>query len=177
MSSSEAEGNDGAFCTQESVNVLDLRLPSGIGLKIAKHGTSNNSAIYSRGDAIFLGGTDSRLAAKRSGARTHIQQFSLRTGRLQTTYLLPESGAHSSFSSITQVWGNSQYVMGISGLGLFVFDPFKEEVFSSSINQGNSDEVSEVIGPDDLYSPSFDYLASRVLIISRDRPALWRYLL
>lgn len=70
--------------------------------------------------------------------------------------------------------------MGISRLGLFVFDSVKDDslhIFSSSADYScASPKVREVIGPDDLYSPSFDYSSSRTLIISRDRPALWRYL-
>ena len=68
--------------------------------------------------------------------------------------------------------------MGVCGLGLFVFDAFKDDVLQPlNIGYGDTQNVREVIGPDDLYLPSFDYLGSRVLLISRDRPALWRYLL
>ncbi|XP_077229551.1 transducin/WD40 repeat-like superfamily protein [Tasmannia lanceolata] len=174
VSSSEAEGNDGVFCTQEAISVLDFRLPSGVGHKIPKHGGSSQS-IFSAGDSIFVGSTNARSGPKEH-PRSCVQHFSLRKGKLVSTYLLPESNAHFHHSSITQIWGNSDHVMGICGLGLFVFDTFKDAHMQSlSINHGITREATEIIGPDDLYCPSFDYLASRVLLISRDRPALWRY--
>ncbi|KAL5711937.1 hypothetical protein ACHQM5_014158 [Ranunculus cassubicifolius] len=169
-SSTEVEGHDGVFCTQDTINVLDFRLPSGVGLKISKIGVSVQS-IFSRGDSIFLGCSDRKLAVKEQ-ARSCIQQFSLRRGRLASTYGLPESNAHFNYSAISQVWGNSDFVMGVSGLGLFVFDASTDE----GIPTEKAQEVRDIIGPADLYAPSFDYLASRILIISRDRPAMWRYL-
>ncbi|KAK6161250.1 hypothetical protein DH2020_004631 [Rehmannia glutinosa] len=149
ISSSEVEGNDGVFCTSDSINVLDFRQPSGIALKIPK-----------------------------IGSRSQIQQFSLRTQRLLSTYALPESNAHDHFTALTQVWGNSSLVMGVCGLGLFVFDSLKDNGMPSfSMDFGSTQDAKEIIGPDNMYAPSFDYLASRVLLISRDRPACWRYLL
>lgn len=66
--------------------------------------------------------------------------------------------------------------MGLSCLGLFVFDAFEDDSLQSfGADYGRTQNVKEIIGPDDLYSPTFDYLGSRVLLISRDRPALWRY--
>ncbi|KAL4190374.1 hypothetical protein AMTRI_Chr07g24440 [Amborella trichopoda] len=175
VSSSEAEGNDGVSCTQDSIQVFDFRVPSGIGLKIPKLGV-NGQSIYAREDSIFLGCINSRLPSKSSPC-SRVQQFSLRKGKLVCTYALPVPNAHFQHSSITQVWGSSCLVMGVSGQGLFVFDVFKDEglqdAFTDRANNGN---VREVIGSDDLYNPSFDYAASRVLLISRDRPALWRYL-
>ncbi|KAJ6824605.1 deSI-like protein [Iris pallida] len=173
--SSEVEGNDGVFCTQDSINVFDFRLPSGVGLKISRHGLNAHS-IFSCGDSIFIGTTEARLPL-RSGPCSRVQQFSLRRGKLSATYALPDSSSHAHHSSITQVWGNSNFVMGICGMGLFVFDALKDEpvqIFSS--DRGNIMEVKERVGPDDLYCPTFDYLASRVLVVSRDRPAVWRYL-
>lgn len=97
--------------------------------------------------------------------------------RLISTYTLPESNAHSHHTAITQVWGNSNLVMGVCGLGLFVFDALKDDGVPSFTNDsGSTQKDCEVIGPDDLYAPSFDYMDSRALIISRDRPALWRHL-
>uniref|UniRef100_A0A5B7AJH0 At4g14310 8-bladed propeller domain-containing protein n=1 Tax=Davidia involucrata TaxID=16924 RepID=A0A5B7AJH0_DAVIN len=175
VSSSEAEGNDGVFCTPDSINILDFRHPSGIGLKIPKLGV-NVQSVFSRGDSIFLGCTNSRSAGKKQPC-SQVQHFSLRKQRLVSTYSLPESNAHSHYTAITQVWGNSNLVMGVCGLGLFVFDALKDDGLQSfTIDYGNMQKVREIIGPDDLYSPSFDYLSSRVLLISRDRPALWRYL-
>lgn len=67
--------------------------------------------------------------------------------------------------------------MGVNGMGLFVFDGVKDDESQSSTDCGSNVQcVREVIGPDDLYSPSFDYLSSCVLLVSRDRPALSRYL-
>lgn len=73
--------------------------------------------------------------------------------------------------------------MGVNGMGLFVFDAVKDDESQSCTTtatttdcRSNMQCVREVIGPDDLYSPSFDYLSSCVLLVSRDRPALWRYL-
>ncbi|PIA45469.1 hypothetical protein AQUCO_01700772v1 [Aquilegia coerulea] len=175
VNSSDAEGHDGVFCTQDTVNVLDFRLPSGVGLKISKIGVSVQS-VFSHGDSIFLGCTRGRLVVKEQ-AQSCVQQFSLRKGGLVSTYALPESNAHFHYSAISQVWGNSDIVMGICGLGLFVFDASKDEATPSiAVDNGKSYEARDVIGPADLYSPSFDYLASRVLVISRDRPAMWRYL-
>ncbi|KAL3506164.1 hypothetical protein ACH5RR_031546 [Cinchona calisaya] len=175
VSSSEAEGNDGVFCTSDSINVLDFRQPSGIGLKIPKVGIDVQSA-FSRGDSLFLGCTNLKSVGRKQYF-SQIQQFSLRKQRLYSTYALPESNAHSHFTAITQVWGNSELVFGVTGQGLFVFDALKDDVLQSlNIDSGNTRNVREVIGPDNMYSPSFDYLASRVLLVSRDRPALWRYL-
>ncbi|KAM7462490.1 hypothetical protein LguiA_030611 [Lonicera macranthoides] len=170
VSSSEPEGNDGVFCTSDSINVLDFRNPSGIALKISKHSV-NVQSVFSRGDNIFLGCTSSKSAGKNNSPQ--IQHFSLRKQSLVNAYTPPESNS----SAITQVWGNSNTVMGLSRLGLFVFDAFEDDGLQSfAADYGRMQNVKEIIGPDDLYSPTFDYLGSRVLLISRDRPALWRYL-
>ncbi|XWS39160.1 hypothetical protein CRYUN_Cryun18bG0026400 [Craigia yunnanensis] len=176
VSSSEAEGNDGVFCTPDSINILDFRHPSGIGAKIAKAGVSVQS-VFAQGDSIFLGCTDVRSSGKKQQPCSQVQQFSLRKQRLFSTYSLPESNSYSHYSAITQVWGNSNLVMGVCGLGLFVFDALKDDGLQPfKYDYGSAQNVREIVGPDDLYSPSFDYLASRVLLISRDRPALWRHL-
>ncbi|KAL2463142.1 Transducin/WD40 repeat-like superfamily protein [Forsythia ovata] len=173
VSSSEAQGNDGVFCISDSINVLDFRHPCGVGLKIPKVGVNVQSA-FSRGDSIYIGCTNLRSAGNKSSSQ--IQQFSLRKQMLFSTYELPESNAHYNFSALTQVWGNSNVVMGVCGLGLFVFDSLKEGGAQYFTDYGNMRTVKEIIGPDDMYSPSFDFLASRILLISRDRPAMWRYL-
>ncbi|KAL3329102.1 hypothetical protein AABB24_036284 [Solanum stoloniferum] len=175
-SSSEVEGNDGVFCTSDSINVLDFRHPSGIGLKIPKIG-ANVQSVFARGDSLYLGCTTVKSAVKRQ-VSSQIQQFSLRKQKLCNTYVLPESNAHSHYTALTQVWGNSNVVMGVCGLGLFVFDSNKDDALQSlnALDQNNGQNLREAIGPDDLYSPSFDYLSSRVLLISRDRPAMWRYM-
>lgn len=176
-SSTDVEGNDGAFCTQDSVNVFDFRIPSGVGLKMSRHG-GNALSIFSIGDSILIGSTEGRLPV-RSSPRSNIEYFSLRKGSIVTTYRLPEFNSHYHHSSITQVWGNSSLAMGICGMGLYVFDAFKDEQglrSSSSIYEGNTEAVRETIGPDDLFRPTFDYMESRALVISRDRPAFWKYL-
>ncbi|KAL5542314.1 hypothetical protein UlMin_010024 [Ulmus minor] len=175
LSSSEAEGNDGVFCTQDSINILDFRHPTGVGLKIPKHGV-NMQSVFSRGDSVFLGCTNTRSGVKKQSS-SEIQQFSLRKQRLFSTYVLPECNADPHHTAITQVWGNSNNVMGVCGLGLFVFDASKDnelQCFTSDLGKG--EQVRDIVGPDDLYSPSFDYFGSRALLISRDRPAMWRNL-
>ncbi|XP_057783526.1 KIN14B-interacting protein At4g14310 [Salvia miltiorrhiza] len=175
VSSAEAEGNDGVFCTSDSINVLDFRQPSGIAFKIPKVGVDVQSA-FSHGDSIYIGCSTLRSAVKKQYS-SQIQQFSLRKQRLFSTYTLPESNAHSHFTALTQVWGSSNYVMGVCGLGLFVFDSLKDDGLPSyAMDYNSSQNVKEIIGPDNMYYPSFDYLSSRVLLISKDRPAQWRYL-
>lgn len=175
MSSSEAEGNDGVFCTSESINILDFRQPSGVGLRISKHGL-NAQSIFTRGDSIFLGCFSASSIGKKQSS-SMLQQFSLRKQGLFSTYALPESNAHSHHSAITQVWGNSNFVMGVCGLGLFVFDAQKEDPMRAfNMDSTNTQSINQVIGPDDLYWPSFDYSGSRALLISRDRPAMWKHL-
>lgn len=174
VASSEVDGNDGVFCTHESINIFDFRLPSGIGLKIPRNG-ANGYTIFSRGDSIYIGCTEGRLSNKAS-PRSQVQHFSLRKGKLSATYALPDFNAHIHQSSLTQVWGNSNMVMGVCGMGLFVFDAVRNDGFQTMSMDQNTIEANEVIGPDDLYFPTFDYLGSRVLVISRDRPALWKYL-
>lgn len=71
--------------------------------------------------------------------------------------------------------------MGVCGLGLYVFDTTKDDAESRVLNMdydtNNGENFREVVGPDDLYWPSFDYMGSRSLLISRDRPAMWRHLI
>lgn len=175
MSSSEAEGNDGVFCTSDYINTLDFRSPTGFGHRIPKPGVNGHS-VFSRGDSIFIGCTSARSDAKRP-SQAQVQQFSIRNKGLISTYALPECGAHTQRTAITQVWGNSNLVMGVCGLGLFVFDALRDAGLQSRhMDNNNIQKAREIIGPDDLYSPSFDYLGSRALLISRDRPALWRHL-
>ncbi|XP_051125789.1 KIN14B-interacting protein At4g14310-like [Andrographis paniculata] len=158
ISAAEAEGNDGVFCTPNSIVVLDFRQSSGVGLRIAKPRQSVQS-VMSYGDSVYVGCSSS------TAGKHEIQVYSVRKHKLVSTYQLPETNAHDSFSALTQVWGNSSVVMGACGLGLFVFDALKDE------------KAKEVMGGDDMYCPSFDYAGSRVLLVSRDhRPACWRYL-
>ncbi|KAI3511461.1 hypothetical protein L1887_18615 [Cichorium endivia] len=174
VSSSEAEGNDGVFCTSDSINVLDFRHPSGIGIKIPKP-TATVHSIFSRGDSIYLGSTAPPSSTKKPPSTTaQIQHFSIRKQKLSATYHLPESTAHHHYKAITQVWGDSSLTMAVSGLGLFVFDALKDDGMRPLM--GSDVKVRESVGPDNLYCPSFDYLGSRALVISRDRPAVWKYL-
>ncbi|CAL5208021.1 unnamed protein product [Lathyrus oleraceus] len=179
VSSSEAEGNDGVFCTSDSINILDFRQASGIGLKIPKHGV-NVQSVFSRGDSLFLGCTTSNPTGKKQPSSL-IQQFSLRKQGLFSTYAFPESNVHSHYAAVSQVWGNNDFVMGVCGLGLYVFDATKDDAASRVLNMdydtNNGENFREVVGPDDLYWPSFDYMGSRSLLISRDRPAMWRHLI
>ncbi|KAI4303973.1 hypothetical protein MLD38_039548 [Melastoma candidum] len=178
ISSSEVEGNDGVYCCDDSINVLDFRHPSGIGLRIQKLGVSMQS-VFSRGDSVYVGCSNLRISGKKNSARPEIQQFSLRQQSLFSAYSFPESNDHPSHAAITQVWGNSSLVMGVNGQGLFVFDATKDEVAGRFLgDQGitSNQKVREVIGPDDLYTPSFDYALPRALLISRDRPAMLRCL-
>ncbi|KAM6578920.1 hypothetical protein CsatB_030757 [Cannabis sativa] len=176
LSSSEAEGNDGVFCTQDTINIMDFRNPSGIGLKIPKLGV-NVQSVFSRGDSVFLGCSNVRTSGVKRQSTSEVQQFSLRKQKLFSTYSLPECNADSHYSAITQVWGNSNHVMAVSGLGLFVFDTCTDnDLDSYTSDEDKSQMVREIVGPDDMYSPSFDYSASRTLLISRDRPAIWKHL-
>ena len=164
------------FCTDDSINVLDFRHPLGIGLKIPKIGVSADS-VFSQGDSVFLGCSCVGSAAKKQ-VSSQVLHFSLRKQRIISTYELPESNAHAHHKALTQVWGNSNLVMAVCGLGLFVFNAVRDEGSPSfAADCSTPQKAKEVIGPDDLYLPSFDYLSSQILLISRDRPAMWRHLL
>lgn len=164
------------FCTPDSINVLDFRQPSGVGLRIPKHGVNVHS-VFSRGDSVFLGCTSSSSMGKKQSSSL-LQQFSLRRQGHFCTYALPESNAHSHHAAITQVWGSSEFVMGVCGLGLHVFDAVKDDALQVlNMDCSSVQSFREVVGPNDLYWPSFDYLGSRALLISRDRPAMWRHLI
>ncbi|KAL0366892.1 UNVERIFIED_CONTAM: KIN14B-interacting protein [Sesamum radiatum] len=159
-----------------SLSSRALLHPSGIGLKISKVGVNADSA-FSRGDSIYIG-CSSLMSSGKKQCSSQIQQFSLRKQRLLCTYALPESHASNNLTALTQVWGNASLVMGVLWLGLFVFDSLTDDRLPFlSMNYGHTQNVKEVIGPDDMYCPSFDYMASRILIISKDRPARWRYLM
>ncbi|GFP85835.1 hypothetical protein PHJA_000727300 [Phtheirospermum japonicum] len=177
ISSVEAEGNNGVFCTPNSINVLDFRHPSGIGLKIRNAGAANVQSVFSRGDSIYIGCSSIIRSAAKKQYSSQIQQFSLRAQRLFSSYALPESNAHDGLRALAQVWGNSSHVMGVCGLGLFAFDALEDDgLVSFTAGYGCVQDASETIGPDDMCCPSFDYLASRVLLVSKDCPARWRYL-
>lgn len=173
-SSSEVEGNDGVFCTQDAINVLDFRLPSGVGLKIPTFGETGQS-IFARGDSIFGGVVNTRFSSK-APVRCRVHQWSIRKGKPVCSYVFPESNAHSEQLSIAQVWGSFNLVMAINGNGLFIFDAYQEDCTQSGAHDHlRTKGMREVIGSDDLYCPSFDYSGSRILLVSKDRPACWRY--
>ena len=120
-----------------------------------------------------------RSGGRKPQASSVVHQFSIRKQGLFCTYALPESNTHAHHTPVTQVWGNSNLVMAISGLGLFVFDALNDEASQpSSVHTESTQVFREVVGSDDLYSPSFDYSTStsRTLLISRDRPAAWKQL-
>ncbi|XP_051129346.1 KIN14B-interacting protein At4g14310 [Andrographis paniculata] len=179
VSSQDAEGNDGVFCTEDSINVLDFRHPSGIGLKIPKVGFFAHSA-YSHGDSIYVG-CSNLISAGKKHYSVEIQHFSLRKPGPFATYILQEESndARRAELSLAQVWGNSSLVMGVCARGLFVFDAVNGNRLSPSFDQ--SSIVKEVIGGDDngelRRSPAFDYSGSRILLVSKDWTAQWRYLL
>ncbi|EPS61994.1 hypothetical protein M569_12796, partial [Genlisea aurea] len=177
ISSRDSEGNDGVFCTCDSINVLDFRQPTGIGLRIPKIGFSMHSAFCHGNDAVYIGCTGLTSSSASKKPLSSIQQYSIRKQKLVCSYTLPETNAHRKSTEPAQVWGNdANYVMGICDLGLFVFDSLKDDGVIQQQQQQYSTTGKEVTGRDDLYSPCFDYCSSRVLIISRDRPASWRYL-
>ncbi|KAG6517018.1 hypothetical protein ZIOFF_020395 [Zingiber officinale] len=175
VSYSEVEGNDGVFCCQESINVLDFRIPFGIGMKVSNHGGIGYS-VFSRGDSIYVGSTGQRLCNK-GCPQSLVQHYSLRKGKLITSYQLPEFNSKFLHSSLTQTWGNANNVMGIGEMGLFVFDSLQDEKSQAFCSDhGNIVYAKETICPADLYfRPTFDYSGSRILVISRDRPASWRF--
>ncbi|ONK57365.1 uncharacterized protein A4U43_C10F19340 [Asparagus officinalis] len=168
--SSQMAGSDCVFCTEEGIHVVDFRRPSGIAHKIVRP-SPNVRTIFSLGESIFIGDKDTRKHPPRS----FIHQFSIRQGKLlKAIFFLPDSNnSQSQDSSITQVWGNPYFGMGINSMGLCGFKAI-DESFSSDYQY--TFQVNERIGPGDLYRPTFDCVGSRVLIISRDRPAMWRYL-
>ncbi|XP_074557687.1 KIN14B-interacting protein At4g14310-like [Curcuma longa] len=177
VSSCEVEGNDGVFCCQESINVLDFRIPFGVGMKVSNHGGIGYS-VFSRGDSIYVGSTGQRLCNK-GCPQSQVQHYSLRKGKLITSYQLPGFNSMFLHSSLTQIWGNANNVMGIGEMGLFVFDALRNEKSQAFCSDhGNVVYAKETICPVDSYfCPTFDYSGSRILVISRDRPASWRYLL
>ncbi|KAL8171412.1 hypothetical protein V2J09_023216 [Rumex salicifolius] len=172
VTSSEAEGHDGVFCTAESINILDFRQPSGIGLKIPNPGV-NAQSIFSRGDSVLLGCNSVRPIGKTQFS-SQVQQFSVRQQKLVNTYALPESNAHFQHTSLNQVWGNSDLIMAVCGQGLYVFDALRDD--GSPSFSPDPQMPREVMGPNDLFTPSFDYASSQVLLISRDRPAMFSLL-
>ncbi|KAJ3672136.1 hypothetical protein LUZ60_006857 [Juncus effusus] len=165
VSSSEAEGNDGVFSTQDSINLMDFRIPTGTSTKIPRQVSGSvPTSIFSRGDSIFVGTNKSRL-----------EHYSVRKGKMVMSWDLEIPDLENwdlgnrdlKAGMVSQVWGSGEKVMGVCGKGMFVFDGFMEG-------------LRERIGGDNdggvLERPSFDYSGSRVLLVSKDRPAFWRYI-
>lgn len=172
LSSSEHH-SDGVLCTNEAINILDFRVPTGIAMKIPTFGEETHS-VFANGDAVFAGVTRVKTKlqpdgdSKQTYTQCSVNQWSIRQGKPMNVYALPESSSHSSHLSITQVWGSSEAVMAVNGNGLFVFDGE-----STHASGQESVIVRDVIGSNDLNNPKFDFVGSRVLLVSRDRPATW----
>ncbi len=156
--SSSDHHSDGILCTNDAVNVLDFRVPTGIAKKFPTLGEETQS-IFADGDAVYSGATSYKTRVLGDGT-TRLM--------LMNVYSLPQSNSHSSHLSITQVWGSSDTIMATNGNGLFVFEPARRHSSGQEIAN-----VRDVLGPDDLDTPTFDFASSRVLLISRDRPAMW----
>jgi hypothetical protein len=165
LSSSETESFDGICCTQTDVNVLDFRLPNGIGISFPSHGLESQ-CVFARRDMVLVGGLD------HSSKQCLVQQWSVRKAMPMCTYSFPMSSSHYTHLSLTQVWGSSTLVMAMNGNGVYIFNAWRE----SGEEACEPQEMKGVIGSHDLLDPSFDYANSRVLLISRDRQASWCYL-
>jgi len=154
------------------VNVLDFRVPTGIAKKFLTLGEDTQS-VFADGDGVYTGATSYKTRGQGDGTTRLLQpqcklnQWSIRQGKLINVYAFPPSDSHSH-SSITQVWGSSDTIMASNGNGLFLFEPARRQSSGQEIAS-----VREVLGADDLENPTFDYASSRVLLISRDRPAMW----
>ncbi|KAI5055050.1 hypothetical protein GOP47_0030195 [Adiantum capillus-veneris] len=163
LSSSDMEAFDGICCTQDNINILDFRVPSGVGICLPTPRQEMQS-VYARGDMVLIGGKNTTLN------RCFMQQWSVRMAQLVCTYAF-QPASHQLHLSIPQVWGNSNTVMAVNGTGLHIFKGHTE------LTNGHCglSEVKEVKGMPNLFNPSFDYSNRQVLLISRDRPARWCY--
>ncbi|KAL2608298.1 hypothetical protein R1flu_026871 [Riccia fluitans] len=179
VSSRDGLAVDGVVCTQDSVNILDFRVAAGIVLKIPTFGDYTHSVAVN-GDLVFAGATSSSNRSSRDNAdgggigsykesiQAKILQWSIKQGRPMSVYNFPLSPAHQAQQSVAQVWGNDNTVMGVNGNGLFMFESTK-----GTVGREGDQAIRETLGTDDLYQPAFDFAGSRVLLISRDRPASW----
>ncbi|KAI5064964.1 hypothetical protein GOP47_0019659 [Adiantum capillus-veneris] len=164
LSSSDTEAYDGICCTQDDINILDFRVPNGVGISFPVPGQDMQS-VYARGDMIFVAGLN------KESHECGVQQWSLRKGAPVCAYAFPASSSHYTHLALTQVWGSSRMVMAVNGNGLYIFQGWK----GATEGLCDVEEVKDVIGTQDLVNPSFDYSNSRVLLISRDRQASWSY--
>lgn len=168
--SSSDHHSDGILCTNEAVNVLDFRVPTGIAKKFPTLGEETQS-IFADGDGVYTGTTSyksSRVQGDGTRAQCRLNQWSIRQGKLMNVYSFPQTNSHSSRLAITQVWGSSDTIMASNGNGLFVFEPARRQSSGQEIAS-----VRDVLGSEDLENPTFDFASSRVLLVSRDRPATW----
>ncbi|MCO5609706.1 hypothetical protein L7F22_063938 [Adiantum nelumboides] len=163
LSCSDMEAYDGICGTQDDLNVLDFRVPNGIGICLSSPRQEMQS-VFAQGDMVLVGGINMALN------RCTVQQWSVRMGQLVCTYAFQPSSHHLHLS-VQQVWGNSNTVMGVNGNGIHVF---KGPTELTNGHCGLS-EVEEVIGMPNLSNPLFDYSNLQILLISRDRPASWCY--
>lgn len=165
--------SDGILCTDDAVNVLDFRVPTGIGKKFPTLDEDTQS-IFADGDAVYSGAISYKARILDDGATTVMQpqsilnHWSIRQGKLMNVYSLPLSNCHTAQLPITQVWGSSDTIMAANGNGLFVMEPARQ--YSSGQVISN---VRCILGPDELDNPTFDFASSCVLLISRQRPAQW----
>jgi hypothetical protein len=68
-------------------------------------------------------------------------------------------------NAISQIWVSYDIVIGVCGVRLYVFDALNEDAFRVLNNvQYHKNNVGE-----GLYRPSFGYMGSHALLISRDK--------
>jgi hypothetical protein len=173
--SSSDQHNDGVLCTNEAVNVLDFRVPAGIAMKIPTFGEQVHS-VFTNGDMVLAGTGNVKIKAQtevlRGGTENvkpsvttqccKVNQWSIREGKPMNVYALPEGEGKTSHAAINQVWGDARSVMALNEHGLYIF------------NADQGMELQDVICADNSALQTFDYANSRLLLVSRDRPPLWR---
>jgi hypothetical protein len=173
--SSSDQHNDGVLCTNEAVNVLDFRVPAGIAMKIPTFGEQVYS-VFTNGDMVLAGTGNVKIKPQtevlRGGTENvkpsvttqccKVNQWSIREGKPMNVYALPEGEGKTSHAAINQVWGDARSVMALNEHGLYIF------------NADQGMELQDVICADNSALQTFDYANSRLLLVSRDRPPLWR---
>ncbi|CAK9213639.1 unnamed protein product [Sphagnum troendelagicum] len=173
--SSSDQHNDGVLCTNEAVNVLDFRVPAGIAMKIPTFGEQVYS-VFTNGDMVLAGTGNVKIKPQtdvlRGGTENvkpsvttqccKVNQWSIREGKPMNVYALPEGEGKPSHPAINQVWGDARSVMALNEHGLYIF------------NADKGMELQDVICADNSALQTFDYANSHLLLVSRDRPPLWR---
>lgn len=89
--SSSDHHSDGILCTNEAVNVLDFRVPTGIAKKFPTLGEETQS-IFADGDGVYTGTTSyksSRVQGDGTRAQCRLNQWSIRQGKLMNVYSFP----------------------------------------------------------------------------------------